>query len=66
MSQNQEIAADGSFKRQKNQFTTPFGNHPGDTTIYRTTLLQMIKKVKTFCRRVRTWQDFIPSINVKV
>src|ERR1043165_9492061 len=34
MSQHhQEIAADGSFKRQRNQFTTPFGNQPGDLPI---------------------------------
>lgn len=30
---NQEIAADGSFKRQTNRFTTPFGNLPGDLPI---------------------------------
>lgn len=27
--QNQEIATDGSFKRQTNRFTTPFGQKKG-------------------------------------
>jgi glutathionyl-hydroquinone reductase len=31
--QNQEIAADGSFKRQTNRFTTPFGTNPGELPI---------------------------------
>ena len=30
---NQEIAADGSFKRQTNRFATPFGTNPGELPI---------------------------------
>jgi putative glutathione S-transferase len=30
---NQEITADGSFKRQTNRFTTPFGTNPGELPI---------------------------------
>lgn len=30
---NQEISSDGAFKRQKNRFTTPFGNKVGELTV---------------------------------
>ncbi|WP_407268593.1 glutathione S-transferase family protein [Radiobacillus sp. PE A8.2] len=29
----EEISADGSFKRQQNRFTTPFGNEPGELPV---------------------------------
>jgi len=29
----QEIAEDGSFKRQTNRFTTPFGNNPEELPV---------------------------------
>ncbi|MRX73634.1 glutathione S-transferase family protein [Bacillus lacus] len=29
----QEISSDGSFKRQGNRFTTPFGKHPGELPV---------------------------------
>src|SRR5690625_5640289 len=33
MSQNKEISRDGSFKRQRTLFTTPFGNRQGDLPV---------------------------------